>query len=265
MRSEETGEGEVWTVASSQEGCEHFCPSHSSLKYSHESIIKSDSESPNAGWMETECDMGEGLLFHINIQWKMCVFYFKKCKINKNQGCQELKTRQEAFYSWQDGFEQIFSLLPQHIVGDAVCRGLSACWQTEQREPSAAVWLLSNNTPWLPPAYSTLPEYAPSTPLTVAMVIEAGISNDGRSTDIRAALKLKHQTSAGGGDLLSLCSKSIWTITSLWACNGSNTLNWLRKPSPSSLWRSYYIPPCMKGWMKGQTIIWIKDTGVGWK
>lgn len=99
----------------------------------------------------------------------------------------------------------------------------------------------------------------------VAMVIEAGVSSDGRSTDIRAALKLKHQTSTGGGDLLSLCSKSIWTITSLWACNGSNTLNWLRKPSLSSLWCSYYIPPCMKGWMKGQTIIWIKDTGVGWK
>lgn len=41
------------------------------------------------------------------------------------------------------------------------------------------------------------------------MVIETGVSSDGPTTDIRAALKQKHQTTAGGGDLLSLCSKSI--------------------------------------------------------
>ncbi len=51
-----------------------------------------------------------------------------------------------------------------------------------QTEPSAAVWLLSNSTPWLLPAYSTLPAYI----LTVAMVIEAGVSSDGPTTDIRA-------------------------------------------------------------------------------
>lgn len=46
--SEETGEEEVWTIASSQEGCDHFClSSHFSLMHSHESITNSDSESPN--------------------------------------------------------------------------------------------------------------------------------------------------------------------------------------------------------------------------
>lgn len=72
-------------------------------------------------------------------------------------------------------------------------------------QPAAAAWLLSHTE-------LTSPSFQHATcirPPPVAMVIEAGVSSGGPTTDIREPLKQKHQTAAGGGDLLSPCSKSI--------------------------------------------------------
>lgn len=73
-------------------------------------------------------------------------------------------------------------------------------------EPSAAAaaWLLSH-TALASPAL----QHATYIPPPVAMVIETGVSSGEPTTDIREPLKQKHQTAAGGGDLLSPRSKSI--------------------------------------------------------
>ena len=85
------------------------------------------------------------------------------------------------------------------LVSKQICRGPSACRQTD----SESRLLLYGCYQTAHHDFSRLTARYLHTSPPVAMVIETGVSSDRPTTDIRAALKQKHQTAAGGGDLLS--------------------------------------------------------------
>ena len=63
-------------MASSQEGCDHFClSSHFSMMYSHESITNSDSESPDEGLnvVQSDCEISGNISFYNTILVICCI------------------------------------------------------------------------------------------------------------------------------------------------------------------------------------------------
>lgn len=143
-----------------------------------------------------------------NWSWYVTALHHNTSNMSKNKQLNWplICVKKSVFYWGQDECEWIFSVLRRHIGVEAdVQRTICPLTDRESRLLLYGCYQTAHHD-----FFQLTARYLHTSP-PVAMVIETGVSSDGPTTDIRAALK---QTAAGGGDLLSPCLKSIWTITS---------------------------------------------------